>query len=153
MFSELADITGDGRAEILTVTHDRNILWYEQGAEGGWREHAIDWPGNDVGRIGKAVSAGDLNGDGRAEIVVSTEGAAGRTGIFVLSYLNSPYETSWQWSPVAGLAGEKFDLAVLVDLDADGDLDILATEEANNSRNPADSLGVVWYENPGRAAR
>jgi hypothetical protein len=48
----------------------------------------------------------------------------------------------WQWS-LAGAPGVKFDLLQLLDLDGDGDLDVLTCEEA-------DGLGVVWYENPTR---
>ena len=33
----------------------------------------------------------------------------------------------------------------LLDLDADGDLDVITCEEVDN-------LGVVWYENPARGA-
>jgi hypothetical protein len=35
----------------------------------------------------------------------------------------------------------KHDLLEIVDLDDDGDLDVITTEEAKN-------LGVIWYENP-----
>jgi len=37
--------------------------------------------------------------------------------------------------------GIKFDLIQSLDLDQDGDLDIVTCEERNN-------LGVIWYENP-----
>ena len=45
--------------------------------------------------------------------------------------------------PIAGPEGAKFDRIELVDLDDDGDLDLVTTEER-------DGLGVVWYENPVR---
>jgi hypothetical protein len=148
MFADLADLTGNDTPEAVVVTHDRRLLWYERSGD-DWREHEIAWPGDAVGRIGKSVAAGDVDGDGRPDLVVSTEGAKDRTGVFLLSYLKSPYDREWAWRPIAAREGEKFDLSVLVDLDADGDLDVLITEEANNSANPADSLGIVWYENPG----
>ena len=37
--------------------------------------------------------------------------------------------------------GSKYDLVELIDLDDDGDLDVLTCEENVN-------LGVIWYENP-----
>jgi len=42
---------------------------------------------------------------------------------------------------VSGPEGVKYDLVALVDLDGDGDLDVITTEETAN-------LGVIWYENP-----
>jgi hypothetical protein len=39
--------------------------------------------------------------------------------------------------------GVKHDLVELIDLDDDGDLDLLTCEEVTN-------LGVIWYENPAK---
>jgi hypothetical protein len=38
----------------------------------------------------------------------------------------------------------------LLDVDADGDLDILKTEENDNAAGSNPGLGLVWYENPTR---
>lgn len=42
---------------------------------------------------------------------------------------------------LSGVDGIKHDLVALLDLDDDGDLDVLTTEEVK-------ILGVIWYENP-----
>ena len=42
---------------------------------------------------------------------------------------------------ISGSDGVKHDLVELLDLDGDGDLDVLTCEERKN-------LGVFWYENP-----
>jgi hypothetical protein len=47
---------------------------------------------------------------------------------------------------VSGPAGIKYDFVYLIDIDKDGDLDILTCEENNNSETDA-GLGVIWYEN------
>ena len=39
---------------------------------------------------------------------------------------------------------------LLLDVDADGDLDILNTEEHDNAAGGNPGLGLVWYENPTR---
>ena len=44
---------------------------------------------------------------------------------------------------ISGADGIKFDRIELLDLDADGDLDVITCEERDN-------LGVIWYENPTR---
>ena len=46
-----------------------------------------------------------------------------------------------RWFDIGGSVGYKFDRLELLDLDQDGDLDVLTCEERDN-------LGVVWYENP-----
>ena len=52
-------------------------------------------------------------------------------------------ETDWQPHDIAGPEGIKYDRLELLDLDGDGDLDIITCEERTN-------LGVIWYENPTR---
>ncbi|MCY4187270.1 MAG: hypothetical protein OXD30_02175, partial [Bryobacterales bacterium] len=64
-------------------------------------------------------------------------------GVGVLRHAGDPTASRWMATDVSGPDGAKFDRVELVDLDGDGDLDILTCEEA-------DQLGIVWYENPAR---
>jgi hypothetical protein len=57
-----------------------------------------------------------------------------------------PFTGKWQWHELSGVMGVKNDQVRLADLDGDGDLDALTTEEVSN-------LGVIWYENPAKQAR
>ena len=50
-------------------------------------------------------------------------------------------EKSWSLQPISGVDGVKHDMIKLLDLDQDGDLDLLTCEEVKQ-------LGVIWYENP-----
>jgi hypothetical protein len=52
----------------------------------------------------------------------------------------------WRWTAhrLSGPDGIKHDLVALVDLDGDGDLDAMTSEEVKD-------LGVIWYENPIRS--
>jgi hypothetical protein len=45
---------------------------------------------------------------------------------------------------IADPLGIKYDLVHLLDLDGDGDLDVLTNEEKQDEHG----LGVFWYENP-----
>ena len=55
---------------------------------------------------------------------------------------------NWIARDISGPDGIKFDLNLLLDLDNDGDLDVINTEENNNSQGGNAGLGLVWYENP-----
>jgi hypothetical protein len=48
---------------------------------------------------------------------------------------------------ISGAPGVKYDLVVLVDMDGDGDLDVLTSEETAEDGSKK-GLGVIWYENP-----
>jgi len=57
---------------------------------------------------------------------------------------------------ISGAPGEKFDLVLLLDLDRDGDLDVMTMEERDATfgtiRGMGRGLGVIWHENPTRQA-
>jgi hypothetical protein len=55
----------------------------------------------------------------------------------------------WQAHDISGPKGIKFDRMELLDVDKDGDLDILTCEERENGKG----LGLFWYENPHEATR
>lgn len=105
-----------------------------------WSTETIDWP-DGCGRP-KAVAIGDMDLDGRPDLVISCESAKGLSGVRWLSNRNG----DWQDYEISGVAGTKFDRIELVDLDEDGDLDVITCEEREN-------LGVIWYENPTRNPR
>ncbi len=92
---------------------------------------------------GKGVAIDDIDLDGRNDIVFTCEHAEGLRG--VMGYRQSGTKQNPQWQPfdIGGVAGTKFDRIELIDLDGDGDLDLLTCEEKEN-------LGVIWYENPTR---
>ena len=87
------------------------------------------------------MSIGDVDLDGRADLIAACEGATPpASGVFWLAR-GEPGGQGWIASDISGPAGIKFDLVPLIDLDQDGDSDVVTTEEA-------EGLGVVWYENP-----
>jgi hypothetical protein len=148
MFLTVADLVGDEADEILAATRDDGLLLFRRAGsiESGWETHAIAMPDH-VG-TGKGVAVGDLDDDGKQDIVLSCESARGdRSGVMWLSCERSPLEPAWDAHEISGPAGIKFDRLELVDLDGDGDLDVLACEESEPLDGKRRGLGVMWYEN------
>lgn len=141
MFLDVGDLTGDGIDEVVAATRSAGILVFERtGTPGEWRERMIPMPA-DCGS-GKGVAIADVDQDGRADLVVSCEHAEDRHGLFWLSRTSDDIAGEWEFQPISGRAqGIKYDRIEMLDLDGDGDLDVLTCEERDN-------LGVIWYENP-----
>ncbi|MBM3457395.1 MAG: VCBS repeat-containing protein [Armatimonadetes bacterium] len=142
MFLAVSDFDGDGRRDVVAAVKDQELLLCRRldGSGLRWDVSSVSLPGNTGGA--KAVQAGDLDGDGRAELVFTCVGATnGRHGVMGLR--RAPEGSGWVPVIIGGPDGVKHDLVELQDLDSDGDLDVLTCEETRN-------LGVFWYENPSR---
>lgn len=142
MFMDLADLDQDGLLDVVLATYSDEIDVHRQ-ARQGWKFTAESWtikmPPNTG--TGKSVGIGDIDLDGDMDIAFTCGNSEGKHGVMWLSYRESPKETEWAAHDIGGLTGTKFDRLELIDLDNDGDLDLLTCEEKEN-------LGVIWYENP-----
>lgn len=134
--------------DILAATWNSHLIHHfkpNNNPNAEWQSTTIPQPYNI--KHGKAVAIGDINLDDKPDIVFTAAKQnlpknKQRTlpGVCVMLRKNN----SWQTAPIADpKRGLKFDRIELIDLDADGDLDVLTCEEADN-------LGVIWYENPTR---
>jgi hypothetical protein len=119
-----AAISGGG---ILSLTR--------ASADADWQRQEIPMPQNTG--TGKGVAIGDLDHDGIDDLAVTCENAKDKHGVFWLKRDGEHLRAQ----AISGLPGTKFDLIELVDLDEDGDLDLLTCEER-------EKIGVIWYENP-----
>jgi hypothetical protein len=150
MFIDTYDLDGDAVEEIIVPHKNPDegfISIFSSKDRIYWNEIAINYP--DFISHPKSAQFGDINQDGKTDMVLSTEGAdQGRSGIIWLEYPNSWDDPNWIAHDVSGPDGIKFDLNLLLDLDADGDLDIINTEENNNAKGGKAGLGIIWYENP-----
>lgn len=99
----------------------------------------IALPEDDTNSKPKGTEVGDIDLDGDLDIVVTFE--KGGLNVEWLDYGNSPFANDWRWNTIYEIYDGKFDQVLLHDVDLDGDLDVLTTEEVQG-------LGVIWFENP-----
>ncbi len=144
MFLDSADMDGDGLEDVVVAVREGPILFHRRvsARPDRWQTYSIAMPEN-FG-TGKAVAAADVNLDGAIDLVFTCENAGnGKSGVGWLSFRKAPTDSHWEVHDISGPEGIKFDRIELLDLDGDGDLDVITCEEREN-------LGVIWYENPGR---
>ncbi|MCB1062047.1 MAG: VCBS repeat-containing protein [Verrucomicrobiae bacterium] len=149
MFVDVADIDGDGRLDIAAAIKPDRVALLRQpkdGVQGAWRESVqmINVPQDRFGTA-KAVRVADLDLDGNVDLAVTCENAMGKlSGCFAinLSQTDGKFQAIG-YRDISGSEGVKYDRMELLDLDGDGDLDLMTCEERTN-------LGVFWYENPAR---
>lgn len=144
MFLDVADLDGDGLLDVLVPLSGQRLLFHRQTAEQprAWETHVIQLP--TTVKVGKGVRVADVDRDGRLDLIVTTEGFKGDLGAFWLSYRNRPTDADWVEHAISAGGdpkGLKLDRAELLDLDGDGDLDVITTEERSG-------YGVLWWENP-----
>lgn len=141
------DVDGDGDSDLVWGRgHQTGLYWLEQHADSdgqrAWRFHSIDTSWSQA----HSLLLADLDRDGRSEVVVGKRylGHEGRDvgeydplGIYAYSF--QPATRSWRrWAlSFGGRAAVGLDPKA-VDLDADGDLDLIV----------ADRSGLYWLENP-----
>jgi len=140
MFADIADMNGDGRKDVIAAVKPADVMIFLRQTDCAWLEQTIHLEADNLGDA-KAVKAADLNADGLIDILFTCENAKGdKEGIV---WLEQQPNAAWKQHTLGGPVGLKYDLMQTLDLDGDGDLDVITCEER-------DQLGVVWYENPFR---
>ena len=150
MFATLHDFDRDGVLDLIDGTSSSNrpnrvVIHRNLGAWGPpatWSNDRVPAPIN-AGHY-QAVAIGDIDRDGLDDLVVSTWEAnqlppSPLTGVYWQRNLG---DGRWEQEELSGPAGTKYDNALLDDIDGDGDLDVLSSEQVENQ-------GVIWFENPG----
>lgn len=138
MFADLGDVNGDSLLDVAVAAKPVEIVLCLRTADGGWDEHVLKLDGANLGDA-KAVKIADANGDKLPDLLFTCENAKGKLEGIV--WLEQQRNGPWKQHTLGGPEGLKYDLMQTLDLDGDGDLDVITCEER-------DQLGVIWYENP-----
>lgn len=138
MFADIGDVNGDGLIDVAVAAKPVEIVICLRKPDGGWSEHVLTLDGSNLGDA-KAVKIADVNGDSLPDLFFTCENAKGKLEGIV--WLEQQPDGPWKQHTLGGPEGLKYDLMQTLDLDGDGDLDVITCEER-------DQLGVVWYENP-----
>jgi len=125
-----------GREVFAAVKPNQVVMFRPKSqATEPWQTTELAFDNLPIGHV-KAVTVADVDTDGRPDVILTCEGATGAKRGVIWAKLPGT-----ELFDVSGPEGTKFDLAPAIDLDGDGDLDLITTEETEN-------LGVIWYENP-----
>jgi hypothetical protein len=139
-----------------------HLVQHSPGAGGEWRVAPLRSPaavpredGSDDYQV-KSLACGALDDNRLPDVAVSISGRG--TGVFALMNLDMERAIAPELVPIATTAGNshkgiKFDDLRMADIDGDGDLDLITTEENGRATGlfgywRSRGLGVVWFENP-----
>ena len=147
MFMTLGDVNGDKIEDVVITGGSLGklarklivLLRINKTGDPTFKEIIIDQP---TGNFPKGVAITDLDGDlGKKEIIVIPKGG----DLWTATYSGDPMQPgNWKATAITMPGAEtrkKMDNAWLGDLDGDGDLDVITTDENGG-------WGVIWFENP-----
>src|SRR5262245_28760574 len=157
----LADLDGDGRLDIAASGYTSNLIsWYRNPGKKGWDQEWPQYVIDDKMPEARTIRAGDFNGDGKIDLLCTSFGRpniplnvtdGGIHGCSVVWYENPGVPAGRPWkkhiiddrsrAPVHGHP---------VDMDGDGDLDVVMAIGMGKEWSLEEGHEIVWYENVGK---
>jgi hypothetical protein len=148
----LGDFDGDGRLDVAAScwTRGNRFVWYRNPGPNGF---AKDWPAHiieDKLSETRTIAVADFNADGRPDLLGTASGAP-----LVVWYENLGKRgelPSWKKHVIDNQAAAPIH-GHAVDMDGDGDIDVVMAHGMRDGLAPQESHQVVWYENVGKAGK
>ena len=148
MFMTMSDIDLDGKEEVVVTDYDAHDIYiFKRQNDSGTKWSEKIYSISEETGTGKSVEVGDVNGDGIPDLVLSTN--THDKNVIGLGWIDGKSLSGsdrLSLQPISKRDNYKYDRVRLLDVDQDGDLDVLICEENNGEGSRG--LGVVWYENP-----
>jgi len=138
--NRLADINGDGRLDAVVgfeaISKKGKLAWYEQGnmATAKWAEHIID---HIVGPM--SLDVADMDNDGDLDVVVGEHNMKNPSKANLYIFENDDGKGNTWKEHIVYTGDEHHDGCRLVDIDSDGDIDIISIGWSHKK--------VLLYEN------
>lgn len=164
----IGDLNKDGLDDVVTQTQNFINLHLRSmsGDTMKWERIKIKKP-EMIQWIGRPIKLVDINQDGNLDIVgmlIHNDGnlPANKASVFWMEYKGDSPGEEWDIHPIKWSdgynsyhewIGEKWDHCLFLDMDQDGDLDIVGNVEEHyryveGKELPESFFSVVWFENP-----
>jgi len=130
-----ADMDGDGDVDVLSASYDDDkIVWYENdgGSSPAFTGHVITTNADGAW----SVYAADVDGDGDVDVLSASE-----LDDKIAWYENSGGSPPAFTSHIIAITADQARSVYAVDVDGDGDVDVLSASITDNK--------IAWYENDG----
>ncbi len=145
----LADVTGDGKADLLVgrIESSIEVDWWTFASTGATFQPGALWV-SDAGDLGDLFFFGDVDADGDADMVYGRIGADDAVDWYVRRSTGSGYTAYATWGVNLG---DRFDRFLLADVGGDGDADLVIGtswahyEPGGGGSSNEGSDTVQWY--------
>ncbi|MEV0274743.1 VCBS repeat-containing protein [Hamadaea sp. NPDC050747] len=123
-YAEIAavgDVNGDGKADIITFTHDDQADVYVALSDGTRFGPGQKWH-NWFAPFGEYPAVADVNGDGKADLITFTQGSSAASDVYVSLSTGSGFGPGQKWHDLFAVGAE---LPRVGDVNGDGKADIV----------------------------